>query len=228
MSHHDACPFDERREQWLDEHGLHAPLPDTDWARCPHCQTEIEQMKQMEAALLDLNEASEMEKIIKEAASTPPGMAEERFRRSLVPSLPRERKSSRHGKWLAAAAAILLALAWWVPRQQTPSVAPQHLGPTSTLQMDAPIGTVTEFREFRWSSPLPPTSYYLVTVYSNSGDELRRLLRSPRLQEPRWEPPAAEVAKWPDQIRWTVEIVKATGAHTVIESGTATAQRSSP
>lgn len=99
--------------------------------------------------------------------------------------------------WLiAAAAALLLALAWW--SQRGPDAPPRT--PNSVL------GQGTEILSFaregdaltlRWRGTLRPGDYHRARVLDAAGAEL---LRADRLRTDAWTFPADTAARWPSQV----------------------------
>jgi hypothetical protein len=106
--------------------------------------------------------------------------------------------------WIARvailAAAAVLALVVWRPWSRPGGDrSPRFLGEAG-LTLVAPIGAVEAFEEFRWKVGDSRASWFEIAVYGDRGE----LYRERDLRETRWRPPPAELARWPDEIRWQV------------------------
>ena len=121
---------------------------------------------------------------------------------------------------------LVLAFALWSRREREPSVDPR-LG--AELELLGPIGKVASFEEFRWSPAGPDAGWYKIVVQPLDGDgrPAGAQSESERVLGTSWRPSAEERERWGDEIRWTLEVYRATGASDLVDSRSASAELSS-
>lgn len=186
----------------------------TGLATCAECRTlftELAETEQFVAAA-----AGSQRELERNARAAPPAPGEERVRRALIERAERESRGKQHVEaprsrrlWLAVAAILVAALlaqtAWLAsrPKRSTP------LGDDLHVELVAPLGTVARFAPFVWNAELPPQGGYRVRVHGERADGTPFERESGWLTLPRWDPGDAELASWPAQVRWEVEVVDA-------------------
>lgn len=161
------------------------------------------------------------------------GRAEEALREQLELSAPPSSPFSL--RWVAAAAVLALGLgtALLLARDGvgTPSGtgAPEDTWLGVRPELLAPKGDVEAYDEFSWRAELPDNGWFRVVVHNavhNGEGDGALVARSPRLEEPHWNPAPEERSRWPDRIRWRLEVYRGTGAGDLVDSAVGFAARS--
>jgi len=194
-------------------------------AECSDCRARFEELRAL-SSLLD--EAAREERATLASLdwkSDAPGT--ERiapFVRSKVEEQRRARADARPphpgisgprlGWRVLAAAAGVLAVGWVVrlllfpERERQSSVL---LGQRAESRLH-PSGRVASFERFTWDLDLPLHGWYSIRVETPPGKDSVVLAEPPQLlREPRWNPSPAELARWPDEIYWRVDVFDSTG-----------------
>jgi hypothetical protein len=172
--------------------------------------------------LLAARARAERERILESARRIDAGAAEERFIAAARPLLAPARRRSAPIALLAAAAVLLAFAAWFMhgASDAPPSGQPIELG-TGLVEPLVPTRAGSTFDVFEWRVTRDAPARYLLIVRTEDG---RELLRVRDLREPRYRPTAAEVASWPEHIRWRIAVLDATGE--TIDAASARASRS--
>lgn len=183
-------------------------------AGCAACRALVSDFADTEQVIAG---AAASQRVLERTARTaPPAPGEERVRRALVERAERATRGVQRVEaprvrraWRAVAAVLVVALiaqtAWLLtrPKPTTP------LGGEVRIELLAPIGDVAGFAPFTWQAELPPRGGFRVRVHGERPDGTPFELESEWLGVARWDPPEAETANWPAEIRWEVEVVDA-------------------
>lgn len=183
-------------------------------ARCAGCRTLFAELAETETCVAAA--AASQRALERTASAAPPAPGEERVRRALVERAERAVRGARQADaprsrraWLAIAAvlvAALLAQTAWLALRPKPSTP---LGDDFHVELVAPLGTVARLAPFVWNAELPPQGGYRVRVHGERADGTPFERESGWLTVPRWDPGDAELASWPAEVRWAVEVVDA-------------------
>ena len=192
---------------------------------CPSCESRLERMRALQEQM-DRFGAEEREVLVASSDMTDgrhnapekqePGSAS-------APQLVLRRAA------LIAATLLIGALLWRFFEDGETSVPTDHsatrdpsgtrdpalLGPGARLELLHPSGEVEQFAPFEWrfEDQLPPAGSFRLEVFDATRVD-EPLVLEKRLEEPRWSPDPTELdgIVWPQQIRWSVEVLGPQGA----------------
>lgn len=144
--------------------------------------------------------AADRDAALAHAAKAPKSPAEDaivaRFRETMAraPKTPR-RTWTRPILVLAAAAALIVALVRFWPREPEPIGPRPELGP-KRLAVVEPVGEVASYDRFAWTSEHPPGTRYQLVIRPKGGGETLRLPRR-AIEATEWRPSESEKASIP-------------------------------
>ena len=127
---------------------------------CPACAELMRLRDRMDR--LGAAERTQVSAALAEPAAAP-GRAEQALRAEALASLAaapaRPRAARRRAPWMAAAAALVVALGLWAWLQRgTPPEPDPRLGPA--LELLHPLGKVDDFASFRWTEAGQPGGWF--------------------------------------------------------------------